>query len=758
MHDASVLETALLPETAVASGQAEAKFAAALQDIKSRGARQAPLVELPIYLALGAAQSGVRSLLAHVGLRWRARELKPVMGCQWWLDDSCIVMRPAGTDPRAERACMEVLRRFRRPTPVDGVLITLSLGDLLDLPEAQLKRNGTDLRTQLESLQDPLHALAPVYLIITQADRLPGFVASFAKVTPEQRQDLWGDTFNIRADELHAQEALGHMLDTMVQQTAAQTLHHMQNSSDIDAREQIYQFPERLAALRGPLLTWSNAFFATTHRRANPRLCGAYVCSATPKESMAFHGSLPGQASQALGAPFFTSSLISHGMIAGTGDPAGGGAVGGQPWARMATLAGALLLLLLPAASYISNHAQFVTKCQIVESLLENGKHSSAGRVASLHSVDALSDVLAELDRDSAQATSLNTHMGMNPSADVAQKLHRLYLTNLRDRVVAPLLAADAQKMRTLVTQYKVPAAPQPAPDGKAAGTAKAEPTDDSEDEAQPPAPDEQAYASSFNTLKAYLMCTADSQDTYPQDVQSNAWLVVSLARRWGKAAGESTEEALTSERLQRHVAAYVEGMRSDASLRLPRLVALVADVRGVLAQVPEEVALMALLTDGVDAYNLSLADLLGDIQAPVHTDQKIRGAYTRAGWENVVRSRMAQTAGDAETLWVLGPEGETRRRAFLEASSADVRDVIYWHNYANAWHAFVVSLRLLPAAHAAHAAKDADLDDADEANKTATQRLATEYPAAYQRLLQAVKYNLEPAPHQDMLPSAADL
>ena len=285
---------------------------------------------------------------------------------------------PPGPTPAPRAYAWRALRRFR-PTPIHGVLVTLSLGDLLDLPEAQLKRNGTDLRAQVESLQEPLYANAPVYLIITQADRLPGFVSTFSKVTPQQRQDLWGDTFHIRADEQHAQEALGSMLDTMVQQTAAQTLHHMQMSSDVEAREQIYQFPERLAALRGPLLTWSNAFFATTHRRANPRLCGAYVCSATPKEPMAFHASLPGQASQALGAPFFTSSLMSVGMLPGVGRPTAQGTQGGGAWARAATLAAAILLVLLPVISYVNNYLQFSNTRQAVENLVDEGHNAGTG-------------------------------------------------------------------------------------------------------------------------------------------------------------------------------------------------------------------------------------------------------------------------------------------------------------------------------------------------------------------------------------------
>ena len=472
---------------------------------------------------------------------------------------------------------------------------------------------------------------------------------------------------------------------------------------------------------------------------------------------MAFHGSLPGQASQALGAPFFTSNLMSVGMLPGVERPMAEGTLGGGAWARAASLAAAALLVLLPVVSYVNNYLQFSNTRQAVETLVDEGHTGGVGHVASLHSIEALADMLVDLDKDSQQATYLNAHMGMNQSTDLVQKLRRLYLTSIRDRVVAPLLAGDVQRMQTFVTRYKLPQTPAKTAAGKKHPFERAPAGEDDEDdeEAGPPTPDEQEYATFFDLLKTHLMCTTDTQEPSEPDAPSNAWLVTSLARRWGKAAGEATDEARTSERLQGHVAAYVDAVRTDPTLRLMRRAPLVTAVRNTLMRAPEEVAVMALLTDGMERYTLSLVDLLGDEQAPVHTDEKIPGAYTRAGWENVVRARMAQGGSDTEGLWVLGAEGVAQRRAFLEASSADVRDVIYWHNYGNAWHAFVVSLRLSKGPQE----MDGKEENADVgAGKTPTQKLAADYPMAYQRLLQAVKYNLEPAPKQDMRPSAADL
>ena len=722
VRNATAMEQALLPDAAVAAGQAEARFVAALHDMKSRNVHQAPLVDLPIYVALGAPQSGIRSLLAHAGVRWRARELKPIMGCQWWIDDTCIILRPTGADPKGTRACMEVLRRYRRPAPVNGILVTLSLGDLLDLSESQLKRNAQDLRTQLETIQDPLHVRAPVYLVLTQADRLPGFSPTFAKATSTERQSVWGDTFYLRADSLYAQEALGHMLDAMVQNTSAQTLHTMQNAHDADARELIYQFPDRLAALRGPLLTWSNAFFAPAHRRANPRLRAAFVCSAAPKETMALHGSLPGQASHGLGAPFFTSSIISTALLPDADRPTSVGAVGERPWARVATLAAAVVMLLLPVASYVSNYYAFSRTRQTVENLLAERKNE-AGHFASLQSMDAMANVLEALNKDSSQASFLNVHMGMNQSAELFQTVHKLYLDTVRDYVVAPLLGADNQRMVAFSQHYAQ--------------------KNSNEDDDATTLPDEQEFMSFFNMLKTHLLCTTESQDGgHTADVQDNAWLTATVARRWGKATGEP-EDSATLERLQRHVATYVDAMRADSGLRLARNSNTVAAVRSVLVRVPQEVAVIAQLTNGVDSYSLSLQDLLGDTTAPVYSDKKIRGAYTRAGWENVVRGRVAQMTTDAESLWVLGAQAINVRRAFLEASSNDARDVIYWHNYANAWHDFVGSIHM-------QASKD---DPAPDTAKTSTQRLQVEYPAAYQRLLHEVQYNLKPRHHRTPIP-----
>ena len=175
-------------------------------------------------------------------------------------------------------------------------------------------------------------------------------------------------------------------------------------------------------------------------------------------------------------------------------------------------------------------------------------------------------------------------------------------------------------------------------------------------------------------------MCTADAQEAAEPDAPSNAWLVTSLARRWGKAAGEATDEVRTSERLQGHVAAYVDALRTDPTLRLMRRAPLVTAVRETLMRAPEEVAVMALLTDGSIATPCRWRICWETSKPRCIPTKRFQAPTPEPAGRTWWRARMAQGGGDTDGLWVLGAEGAGAAPSLLEASSADVRDVIYWH------------------------------------------------------------------------------
>ena len=65
-----------------------------------------------------------------------------------------------------------LLKSRRRARPLNGVVVTLCVDTLLRSSEHDLELHARHVRTRLQDIQQTLHVDVPVYLVLTQADRL----------------------------------------------------------------------------------------------------------------------------------------------------------------------------------------------------------------------------------------------------------------------------------------------------------------------------------------------------------------------------------------------------------------------------------------------------------------------------------------------------------------------------------------------------------------------------------------------------------
>ena len=65
--------------------------------------------------------------------------------------------------------------RARPRRPINGVLLTVSVQDLLALPPDQRKEQAARLRGRMQELQQRLGVKVPVYVLVTKCDLLAGF-------------------------------------------------------------------------------------------------------------------------------------------------------------------------------------------------------------------------------------------------------------------------------------------------------------------------------------------------------------------------------------------------------------------------------------------------------------------------------------------------------------------------------------------------------------------------------------------------------
>jgi type VI secretion system protein ImpL len=164
------------------------------------------LYELPWYLIIGAPGSGKTTALRHSGLNFPLAEqmgdhaIRGVGGtrhCDWWFTDQAVLIDTAGrfttqdSDPDNDKATwsgfLQMLRRSRPRQPINGALVTVSVTDLLSRSPAERAQHAAMVRARVQELQKDLDIRFPVYLLVTKADLLSGFMDYFATLDKDQR-------------------------------------------------------------------------------------------------------------------------------------------------------------------------------------------------------------------------------------------------------------------------------------------------------------------------------------------------------------------------------------------------------------------------------------------------------------------------------------------------------------------------------------------------------------------------------------------
>ena len=93
------------------------------------------------------------------------------------------------------------LVRKRTRQPLNGLILTLDLPDLLTADKRRHEQLVQMLRSRLQEVRQSLHTRLPVYLVLTKLDLLTGFAAWFRALDRRDRDRILGVTFTRNAHE-----------------------------------------------------------------------------------------------------------------------------------------------------------------------------------------------------------------------------------------------------------------------------------------------------------------------------------------------------------------------------------------------------------------------------------------------------------------------------------------------------------------------------------------------------------------------------
>jgi type VI secretion system protein ImpL len=281
-------------------------FDAALQTLKRAKGKSSHgkqyLYELPWYIIIGPPGSGKTTALINSGLefplsdRFGKNAIQGVGGtrnCDWWFTNQAVLLDTAGryttqdshetVDKAGWLGFLDLLKKHRPRRPVNGVLVAMSLSDLLRQTEEERALHAQAIRQRIQELNEHFGIRIPIYMLFTKTDLVAGFTDFFADFGPDERAQVWGVTFPEENEENPADviARVGQDYEDLLERLNGRMQKRLQEERDLQRRNLIFGFPQRMSLLKQPMLDFLQQCFGVNRFQTPSLLRGVYFSSGT---------------------------------------------------------------------------------------------------------------------------------------------------------------------------------------------------------------------------------------------------------------------------------------------------------------------------------------------------------------------------------------------------------------------------------------------------------------------------------------------
>lgn len=434
---------------------------------KTSGRRFGYVYELPWYLLMGAPGSGKTTSLTNSGLKFPLGDGfgEPVSGvggtrhCDWWFSEDAILIDTAGryttqgdysgVDKAGWNGFLKMLRKRRTSQPINGILVTLSIPDLLDRDPGERLEEVRSIRQRLSEMDEILRARIPVYLVLTKADLLDGFVTFFDGLSRPERDQVWGMTFDLdlsRSPRLLPDQFLTEF-DLLRERVNAMLLERLQQEPNIEARGLIFHLPAGLSKLREPVHEILTELSSASKLVAAPLIRGVYIASGTQEVASA----IASKGSRTMRRSYFLQRMFNDLIFEEAALVAHDKRLSGRNllFRRIALgVAGALVVTVLAGwiSAYLHNQSAIAYAQEQTNLFNEQSRGIPVREVADedflrvLRPLDTLRDATAKFH----EPTALGLDFGLNQGEKVAGT-HRLAYERALNSLLLPRLMVHLQ-------------------------------------------------------------------------------------------------------------------------------------------------------------------------------------------------------------------------------------------------------------------------------------------------------------------------
>lgn len=264
------------------------------------GNKSGYLYDLPWYVIIGPPGAGKTTALVNSGLKFplsRGAAPAAVAGvggtryCDWWFTEEAVLIDTAGryttqdSDAKSDKeswfSFLDLVKKSRPRQPINGVLVAISIEDILTMSRQDLAAHAEAIRMRLLELHQRLKVSFPVYALFTKVDLVAGFAEYFSYLNEAGRRQVWGATFQTADKNRNLIGDIPNEFDLLLERLSEETLDRLQDEPAPQHRVQLFGFAAQMARLKPQIHNFLNQIFEPTRYHVNASLRGFYFTSGT---------------------------------------------------------------------------------------------------------------------------------------------------------------------------------------------------------------------------------------------------------------------------------------------------------------------------------------------------------------------------------------------------------------------------------------------------------------------------------------------
>ena len=664
-----------------------------------RGRRgKAALYALPWYVFIGPPTSGKTTAIMNSGLNFpmgmdRIRGVGGTRNCDWFFSDAAIFLDTAGRyvteheDREEWMSFLETLKKNRPEKPINGVLVGISVTDLLGKTIDEVERHADKIRRRIDELVAQLDIRFPVYIVFTKCDLLRGFVEFFGALDNREREQIWGCTLDKKQSEAtDVRSVFETEFDLLVDGVSTRRSEYLSRAQKREGRHNVFAFPLEFAGAKESLSRFVTRVFQPNPYHVTPVFRGFYFTSGT-QEGIPLEGVInkiarsfglrtsPEMAEQPLEMEkksyfirdVFTDVVIPDQFM-----------VSQTPGSRLrsrlqkaAFSTGAIVLLGLFVV--LSSFALLRSRSK----LRETGTKITTAAQVDWGQRDGMKESLAGMQALDEQIESLKgwgdiTLVKLDRSAALLKPAQSLYTDQARNFVHELPFTTITQRLRRMSSNQQLDATQQ---------------------------------QELYEDVKTLLLMTSKSDML--GDEQHRRYLqhrLTEISREALQPILSEAENGQLAAQVDRQIETYIASLADQPASAFP--VPDPGALRQAQFRISETPSVRNIYerilrlgeTEGLPS--LSLNELVGATYGHMFAgNPEVQGVFTRIGWDSYFKDAIAQNSENPDQdCWVTQCDENSAFSSVGADELAKQLEAIYFQDYERTWRLFLQQIRYVPA------------------------------------------------------------